>query len=117
TPVEQQPDFGQYFTLSVLGGTEQAKLEGPRLHGAGLEVSHLDGGYRGTGRSGVIDLRTEGNKISGNVGAGSTELYVDDGLQGLPGLGTPAGDPRAPHHQPGDISAEGRTRPQPDRGR
>src|SRR5438067_2231125 len=65
TPVEQQPDFGQYFTLSVLGGTEQAKLEGPRLHGAGLEVSHLDGGYRGTGRSGVIDLRTEGNKISG----------------------------------------------------
>jgi hypothetical protein len=82
-PVDQQPDFGQYFTMSVLGGTEQAKLEGPRLHGADLEVSRFEGGYRGMGRSGVIDLRTEGKKITGNVGAGSTELYVDDGPDGL----------------------------------
>ena len=82
-PVEQQPDFGQYFTMSMAGDTEQAKLEGSRLHGAGLEVSRFDTAYRGTGRSGVIDLRTEGNKISGNVGAGSTELFVEDGPQGL----------------------------------
>jgi hypothetical protein len=83
TPVEQQPDFGQYFTMSLQGSTEQAKLEGPRLHGADLEVSRLDGGYRGVGRSGTIDLRTDGKKITGNVGAGSTELYVDEGPDGL----------------------------------
>src|SRR4051812_26574317 len=83
TPVEKQPDFGQYFTMSMLGDTEQARLEGPRLFGAGLEVSHVDGGYRGTGPSGVIDLHTEGNKVSGSVGAGSTELFIDDGPQGL----------------------------------
>jgi hypothetical protein len=82
-PVENQPDFDQYFTMSILGGTEQAKLEGSRLHGADLEVSHLADGYRGMGRSGAIDLRAEGNKISGKVGAGSTELYVEDGPQGL----------------------------------
>src|SRR6185436_13280494 len=45
-PVEKQPDFGQYFTMSMLGDTEQAKLEGPRLYGAGLEVSRFDDGYR-----------------------------------------------------------------------
>jgi len=83
TPIEQQPDFGQYFTMSMVGDTEQAKLEGPRLHGAGLEVSRFDNAYRGTGRSGVIDLRIEGNKIAGTVGTGSSELYVDDGPQGL----------------------------------
>jgi hypothetical protein len=83
TPVEKQPDFGRYFTMSMLGDTEQARLEGSRLYGAGLEVSRFDDGYRGTGRSGVIDLHTAGNKISGTVGAGSTELFVDDGPQGL----------------------------------
>jgi hypothetical protein len=80
---EAQPDFGQYFTMSMLGDTEQAKLEGPRLHGAGLEVSRFDDGYRGTGRSGVIDLRTADMKIWGMVGTGSTELFVEDGGQGL----------------------------------
>jgi hypothetical protein len=83
TPIEKQPDFGQYFTMSMLGDTEQARLEGARLFGAGLEVSRFESGYRGTGRSGVIDLHAEGNKLSGSVGAGSTELYVDDGPGGL----------------------------------
>lgn len=204
-PVEKQPDFGKYFTMSMLGDTEQAKLEGPRLYGAGLEVSRFDDGYRGIGRSGVIDLHTAANKISGSVGAGSTELFVEDGPQGLhvqgrfggrmsdlavqphrvagtigrcqydlqrpggqgpwyegqracsgavagvrlalpgalasmapidraallaiflaseqmakgrPALGVPAGDPRVPHRQPGDMSTEGGTerRTQPDRG-
>jgi hypothetical protein len=83
TPVEQRPDFGQYFTISLPGGTEQARLEGTRLYGSDLEVSRLEGGFRGMGRSGVIDLHTQGNKISGNVGSGSTELYVDEGPEGL----------------------------------
>jgi len=45
TPVEKQPDFGQYFTISLPGGTEQARLEGTRLYGSDLEVSRLEGGF------------------------------------------------------------------------
>ena len=80
-PVEQQPDFGRYFTMSLLGDTEQARVDGARLHGADLEVSREPDGYRGTGRSGPIDLRTSSRKIVGMVGTGSTELFVD-GNQG-----------------------------------
>jgi hypothetical protein len=76
-PVEQQPDFGQYFTMSMLGNTEQAKLEGPRLHGADLEVSRTAAGFRGVGRSGAVDLHAQGGTIAGTVGAGSTELHVE----------------------------------------
>jgi hypothetical protein len=83
TPVEQQPDFGLYFTMSMLGNTEQARLDGTRLHGADLEVSRFEGGFRGTGRSGAIDLHTDGNKVAGTVGAGSTELYVDSTPDGI----------------------------------
>jgi hypothetical protein len=79
TPLEQRPDFGQYFTLRMSDDTEQAKLDGARLYGPDLELTRMgDGGYRGRGPSGTIDLRTEGRKIAGTVGAGSTELYLDD---------------------------------------
>jgi hypothetical protein len=78
TPLEKRPDFGQYFTLRMSDDTEQAKLDGARLYGPELELTRTAGGYRGRGPSGTIDLRTEGKKIAGTVGAGSTELYLDD---------------------------------------
>jgi hypothetical protein len=83
TPVEQRPDFGQYFTLRMADDTEQAKLEGARLHGPDLELTRTADGYRGRGPSGTIDLRTDGKKIAGTVGAGSTELYLDEGAGAL----------------------------------
>jgi hypothetical protein len=76
-PLDQQPDFGQYFTLDLQGSTEQAKLDGTRLHGADLDVSRVSEGFRGSGPSGVIDLHAAGNRIVGSVGAGSTDLVVD----------------------------------------
>jgi hypothetical protein len=82
-PIEQQPDFGQYFTLTLPGDTEQARLDGPRLRGADLEVSRKADGYRGVGRTGAIDLRASGKKIAGTVGPGSTELFVEEGPGGL----------------------------------
>jgi hypothetical protein len=82
-PLEQQPDFGQYFTMTLPGDTEQARLDGFRLRGADLEVSREADGYRGMGRSGAIDLHAAGKKIAGAVGPGSTELFVDDSPGGL----------------------------------
>jgi hypothetical protein len=82
TPLEKQPDFGQYFTMRMPDDTQQAKLEGPRLHGPDLELSKGSDGYRGQGPSGTIDLRAGGGKIAGTVGSGSTELFVDDTNQG-----------------------------------
>jgi hypothetical protein len=77
-PLERQSDFGDYFTLRLPDRTEQARLEGRRLYGADIELEHLRDGYRGTVRSGLIDLRTDGEKIYGSVGTGHTELHVEE---------------------------------------
>jgi hypothetical protein len=77
-PLESQSDFGQYFTLRLPDLTEQARLDGGRLHGADIELERLRDGYRGHVRSSLIDLRTDGDKIVGSVGTGHTELHVED---------------------------------------
>jgi hypothetical protein len=77
-PLERQEDFAQYFTLRLPDLTEQARLEGPRLFGADIEVQRMRDGYRGQVRSGLIDLRTDGEKVFGSVGTGHTELHVEE---------------------------------------
>jgi hypothetical protein len=89
TPVDNRPDFGQYFTLLTARDLVQAKLAGHRFYGPDLELALLPDGYRGHSISGLIDLRSStDDKIYGTVGSVSTELYyeqTDDGfiLEGL----------------------------------
>jgi hypothetical protein len=89
TPVDNRPDFGQYFTLRTAHDVVQAKLERGRFFGPDLELALLPDGYRGHSLSGLIDLRSStDDKIFGTVGSVSTELYfeqTDDGfiLEGL----------------------------------
>jgi hypothetical protein len=88
-PVDERPDFGQYFTLRTARDMVQAKLAGGRLYGPDIELALLPDGYRGHSNSGLIDLRSSpDDRIMGTVGSVSTELYfeqTDDGfiLEGL----------------------------------
>jgi hypothetical protein len=77
-PLERQSDFGEYFTLRLADRTEQARLDGHRLHGADIEVQHLRDGFRGQVRSSLVDLRAEADKILGSVGTGHTELHFEE---------------------------------------
>jgi hypothetical protein len=77
-PLDRQSDFGEYFTLRLADRTEQARLDGRRLHGADIEVQHLRDGYRGQVRDGLVDLRSDGEKIFGSVGTGHTELHFEE---------------------------------------
>src|SRR5256885_5643070 len=84
TPVDNRPDFGQYFTLRTARDIVQAKLAGRRFFGPDLELAILPDGYRGHAISGLIDLRSSADdRIYGTVGSVSTELYfeqTDDGF-------------------------------------
>jgi hypothetical protein len=88
-PVDERPDFGQYFTLRTARDMVQAKLAGGRLYGPDIELSLFPDGFRGHSNSGLIDLRpSPDDRIMGTVGSVSTELYfeqTDDGfiLEGL----------------------------------
>jgi hypothetical protein len=75
--LERQPDFAEYFTLRLGDRTEQARLEGRRLYGADIEVERLRDGYRGRVRNGIIDLRTDGERIFGTAATGPTDLHFD----------------------------------------
>jgi hypothetical protein len=83
-PVDERPDFGQYFTLRTARDTVQAKLAGKRLYGPDLELALLPDGYRGHSNSGLIDLRsTTDDRIFGTIGSVSTELYFEQTEEGF----------------------------------
>lgn len=77
------PELAHYFTLRTHGTTQQARLEGTRLHGPDVDVVKLEDGYRGQAYIRLIDLRVEDDRIIGMVGPGRTELYVSEIPDGL----------------------------------
>ncbi len=75
--LEKDPDFPKYFTKRLPRTTFQARLDGERLHGVDIEVKKDGNTYRGRSFVGTIDLRSDGEKIEGDMGSGRTELHVD----------------------------------------
>jgi hypothetical protein len=85
--LEKDPDFPKYFTKRIPGNTFQAKVEGDRLYGVDVELKKDGSTYRGRSKIGIIDLRSNGETIEGDMGNGRTELHVTDGPDGLSGKG------------------------------
>jgi hypothetical protein len=68
-------DGDKYFT-SGPGTTFAIKLEGPRFFGPELDISKFPDGYRGQVRGNVVDLRSDGSRITGFVATRHTDLHV-----------------------------------------
>jgi hypothetical protein len=76
---------GEHLMLTGGGAAHQLRLEGHELYGPRVNVSFLNDGYRGTlDNKHVVDLRPVGDgMIRGFVAGGPTELYIDEGPDGL----------------------------------
>lgn len=64
--------------LQTGGDTVQVSDDGSRVYGPALMLERTcDGGLRGNGPRGVVDLRKDGNAWRGIVGTAPTELYLE----------------------------------------
>lgn len=88
---DADPDLAHYFVLRTYGDSQQARLEGDRLHGSEIDMVRLRDGFRGQAYSRLIDLRLEADVIVGMVGPDRTELFVDEIPEGLRLKGVYAG--------------------------
>jgi hypothetical protein len=80
---------GGHLMLTGGGAAHQLRLEGQELYGPRVNVSFLPDGYRGTlDNRHVVDLRPDGDDmIRGFVAGGPTELYINEGPEGLQARG------------------------------
>jgi len=104
--LEQDPDFGHYFSMRKRGDAEQARLDGPRLHGPDVEVTLSDSGFRGRTHVGIIDLRVDGDHLTGNAGSGRTDLVIAQQGDTVTIHGSYAGKLGELHVQPNRITGQ-----------
>jgi hypothetical protein len=64
-------------TLSLPGDQRQMILQGSRVFGPSIELTHRDQTYRGRAFNRPIDLRVDDDRIEGAVG-GRTDLHIEE---------------------------------------
>jgi hypothetical protein len=77
-PAEAPPpnSVDGHLVLRGRGTATIAKLEGVRFYGADGEVDQFQDGWRGRWRGEIVDLRADGERITGMVRGQPTDLHV-----------------------------------------
>jgi hypothetical protein len=74
----------EYFTLRTgNGGTQMALGQSGEIIGPTLQLSPTDSGYRGLADAAIVDLRSDGERITGTIRDRIIDLHIsleDEGL-------------------------------------
>jgi hypothetical protein len=88
-------DPSSEFSLRTRWFNTRARLDGNQLVGRGVDVVHIDDGYRGWTGGRPVNLSARGNRLVGLVGEQVTELQVEPLPGGFRIGGSFGGDPGA----------------------
>jgi hypothetical protein len=79
TPRAAEPSAApEYFTLWAPGVNETLRLDARRAWGPNSEVELVNASYRGRIRGVTVDLRPEGDRVTGFLGPSPTDLHVGE---------------------------------------
>jgi hypothetical protein len=73
----------EHAIMQSPGSVLQITVDGSRIYGPTIMLERDEGGMRGRGPTGVVDLRKDGASWRGMIGTGPTELHlepVDEGF-------------------------------------
>src|SRR5690242_11690496 len=82
----------QYFSLKTSNSSNQMALSSSgNVVGPNIQLSPTDSGYRGMAQYGMVDLRSDGEHISGTINNRAVDMHVTLTGDGLRARGTFAG--------------------------
>jgi hypothetical protein len=72
-----QPAQPSSAIMHSTGSVIQTTVDGSRIYGPMVMLERDDAGLRGSGPTGVVDLRKDSDSLRGFIGTGPTELHLE----------------------------------------